>query len=268
MLTRRTLLVGETIDNIKLTKSSFITDNYYIDLTRRLIKSEVTIATRSSEALTVRIEQIPLSNDHKSNKKRAFIIVQDLTANLWINKQLEKGKVILGGIIDKHLHIRFLRDMMTSLLLEPDHSPNDISLLQFLAEHERQHVLSIMEAISNTTQEQNITLHTSKLSGVQLELELTITPILNGYNQSNEFAFVIWDLRPIDAETDSAMKLKIWMAKRDISTGQLSIATGISQQTISKLRNGKIEKPQRLTAELIASELQVDVHDIWPVIRK
>nr|WP_272898796.1 helix-turn-helix transcriptional regulator [Paenibacillus sp. MMS18-CY102] len=62
------------------------------------------------------------------------------------------------------------------------------------------------------------------------------------------------------------MKLKIWMAKRDISTSQLSLSTGISIQTISKLRNGKITKPQRLTAELIASELRVEITDIWPEV--
>jgi lambda repressor-like predicted transcriptional regulator len=54
------------------------------------------------------------------------------------------------------------------------------------------------------------------------------------------------------------------MAKRDLSASQLSLATGISLQTISKLRNGKISRPQRLTAELIASELRVDVQEIWP----
>jgi DNA-binding Xre family transcriptional regulator len=66
---------------------------------------------------------------------------------------------------------------------------------------------------------------------------------------------------------DSAKRLKMWMAKRDISTNQLAASTNISLQTISKLRNGHIQKPNRLTAELIASELQVAVRDIWPEVR-
>lgn len=66
---------------------------------------------------------------------------------------------------------------------------------------------------------------------------------------------------------DSAKRLKMWMAKRDISANQMATATNISLQTISKLRNGHIKKPSRLTAELIAAELQVAVSDIWQEVR-
>ncbi|NIK67559.1 MULTISPECIES: helix-turn-helix domain-containing protein [unclassified Paenibacillus] len=66
---------------------------------------------------------------------------------------------------------------------------------------------------------------------------------------------------------DSSKRLKMWMAKRDISANQMAAATNISLQTISKLRNGHIQKPNRLTAELIAGELQVAVSDIWPEVR-
>lgn len=99
-------------------------------------------------------------------------------------------------------------------------------------------------------------------------MSVSFTPIIDGFGDVLEFAFVIWDLRPVDDCIEASMKLRIWMAKRDITVGYLSSSTGISIQTISKLRNGKILKPQRLTAELIASELQVDVHDIWSEIRK
>nr|WP_281378797.1 helix-turn-helix transcriptional regulator [Paenibacillus phyllosphaerae] len=53
------------------------------------------------------------------------------------------------------------------------------------------------------------------------------------------------------------------MARRKISAQELSESTGISVQTISKLRNGKILKPQRLTAELLATVLGVKPQDIW-----
>lgn|GEM_PF-4931340 len=74
-------------------------------------------------------------------------------------------------------------------------------------------------------------------------------------------------LTAINQVHDSAKRLKMWMAKRDISTNQLASITNISLQTISKLRNGHIKKPNRLTAELIAAELQVAVSDIWPEVR-
>ncbi|MBH5318106.1 helix-turn-helix transcriptional regulator [Paenibacillus sp. GSMTC-2017] len=260
-------LVGKTLDAIKQLKSSTLKESYHIDLSKRIIRNEI-IQTRNCDSITVRIEQLPLPKAENNNIKRAFIIFEDLSAQLWINEQQEKGKVLISGIVDKHLQIRFFRDLLASFLVDPDQSTNDEHLLQYIADHERQKMLDTMEAAAHVNQEQHMTLQTSKLGGVQLEFELTFIPILNGFCECKQFAFVIWDFRPTDNEIDSAMKLKIWMAKRDMSTGQLSAATGISQQTISKLRNGKIEKPQRLTAELIASELQVDVHEIWTVIRK
>ena len=43
-----------------------------------------------------------------------------------------------------------------------------------------------------------MTLKTSKLSGIELELSVTFTPIIDGFGEVLEFAFVIWDLRPVD----------------------------------------------------------------------
>lgn len=262
-------LSGFPLSHLLATDSQLIKQKYHIDLRKRILKREIKISTSRRNDIAVRIEQIPLPDTSEDQWVRAFLIFEDLTAYKWIDRQLEKGKVLISGVVNKHLHIRFLRDNMAPLLFEPDSTMEDETLLQFIAENERPRMLEIFQDTTKLRKEQNVTLYTSKLSGVELELELTYCPILNGYGECSELAFVVWDLRPAnDQVVDSAMKLKIWMAKRDISAGQLAVSTGISQQTISKLRNGKIEKPQRLTAELIASELGVEVHHIWSSVRK
>lgn len=261
-------LSGYPLSYLQQKNSSAIMERFQIDLTKRIFKSEMIISTRSREQVSIRVKQMPLPFHDGDESRKALLIIEDLTATHWINQQLEKGKVLISGIVDEHLHIRFLHDSLSPHLFTPDEMLEDETLLQFIAESERPRILSLIEQSAHIQEEQSITVKTSKLSGAELELELTFSPITNGFGVCNELAFVIWDFHPAnDIDADSGMKLKIWMAKRDVSAGQLSAATGISMQTISKLRNGKIEKPQRLTAELIASELRVDVQDIWPLIR-
>ncbi|MFF2887744.1 helix-turn-helix domain-containing protein [Paenibacillus sp. NPDC057967] len=262
-------LTGYPLPHLQATKSQYLKSQYGIDLQKRIVKREILMQTKRKNELAVRIEQIPLPAQTDDPWIRAFLIFEDLTAYKWIDRQLDKGKVLISGVVDKHLHIRFLRDNMAPLLFEPDTTMEDETLLQFIAENERPRMMEILQETSRLQKEQNVTIHTSKLSGIELELELTYYPVLDSFGHCSELAFVVWDLRPAnDQAVDSATKLKIWMAKRDMSAGHLAASTGISLQTISKLRNGKIEKPQRLTAELIASELRVDVHHIWPSIRK
>ncbi|REK77383.1 helix-turn-helix domain-containing protein [Paenibacillus paeoniae] len=262
-------LTGFPLSHILATESRYLQEHYRIDLRKRILRREIKMPTKRRNDLYVQIEQIPLPGQPDDPWIRAFLIFEDLTAYNWINRQLEKGKVLISGIVDQHLHIRSLHDNMASLLFEPDSIMEDETLLQFIAEHERPRMMKILQETSRLNKEQNVTIQTSKLNGIELDMELSYFPVLNGHGQCSELAFVVWDLRPTDEQTvDSSMKLKIWMAKRDMSAGQLAASTGISLQTISKLRNGKIEKPQRLTAELIASELRVDVHQIWSSIRK
>lgn len=262
-------LSGYSLTHILATKSQYLRSQYRIDLRKRIVKREIKMRTKRKNELAVRIEQIPLPAQPDDVWTRAFLIFEDLTAYKWIDRQPEKGKVLISGIVDKHLHIRFLRDNLGPHMFELDSTMEDENLLQFIAEYERPRMMELLQETSRQHKEQNVTIITSKLSGVELELELTYCPVLDGHGHCRELAFVVRDFRPADEQVvDSATKLKIWMAKRDISAGQLASATGISLQTISKLRNGKIEKPQRLTAELIASELGVEVHHIWPLIRK
>lgn len=261
-------LVGYELEELTSISSSYLLERYNIDNTRQVLKSEVIIATKSNRQIPVRVDQraIPMDNSDQSN--RALIVFDDLSPYKWIEQKSERKKVLISGVVDKYLHIRNFRQNSTPAIFEPDRTLEDENLMQFVAEPEHERMLAAFAEAAAKKKEKSITLQTSKMSGIELELSITFTPIYDGFGNSNEFAFVIWDLKPVDSEIDAATKLKIWMAKRDITAGHLSALTGISIQTISKLRNGKILKPQRLTAELIASELQVDVHEIWAEIRK
>lgn len=266
-------LTGYNRDDLIVEQGSGFVFPSPAQLFRRAVKSEMTLIASTGVELHVRCEKIPLTAgpaacSNVNNDNKTLIIFEDLTAYNWISQQLLSRNILVSGIVDEHMHIRFLRDRLAPLMFEPDRMLEDESLLAFVADADHELIRSVLEQAPSMSGEQSMTLRTSKQSGVELELELIYVPIMDGCGKLKEFAFVIWDLRPADNAADPSVKLKIWMAKRDISAGALSAATGISLQTISKLRNGKISKPQRLTAELIAAELGIEVNEIWPIVRK
>ncbi|AZN39892.1 helix-turn-helix domain-containing protein [Paenibacillus albus] len=66
-----------------------------------------------------------------------------------------------------------------------------------------------------------------------------------------------------DEMNEPSFKLRLLMLKRNMTVTKLAETTQISLTTISNIRNGKIKKPQRLTAHLIAEQLGVSPDDIW-----
>lgn len=261
-------LTGYTLAELQSKKSSYLLKKYRIDNARQVLKSEVGIYTKLERQISVRIDQQPLPTCSQDGTIRAVITFEDLSPYKWIDQQAEKNKVMISGIVDSHQHVRFLRDGLAPLLFEPDRKLKDETLMQFIADTDHGLMRDVIQETYLHKKEKSIKLKTSKQSGIELEMSVTFAPILDGYGEVSEFAFVIWDLRPVDEKIEASVKLRIWMAKRDVTAGHLSASTGISIQTISKLRNGKILKPQRLTAELIASELQIEVHEIWSETRK
>lgn len=261
-------LFGYTLEELQAKNSLRLLETYRIDLSKQVLKSEYTLHTKQRKPIQVRIHHTPLPSPAGCPDMFSYVELEDLTAYKWIERKVQEHKVVISGIVDQFSHIRFLRDSVAALMLEPDRTLEDETLLSFIADYDHERLVSAMAEAGAQQQEQSITLQTSRLNGMELELSITFMPIYDGFGEIMEYAFVIWDLKPVDQSIDSATKLKIWMAKRDMTAGMLSDATGISIQTISKLRNGKIVRPQRLTAELIASELRVAVHEIWSKVGK
>jgi DNA-binding Xre family transcriptional regulator len=189
----------------------------------------------------------------------------DLSAEEWLEQQSKSGKAFYVGIMDKHYIVRKFHVNFPSAVEPADVTVLNHSIFDLLnAEGHEQIRAQLKQCIIDKNQ-RDLYLHTLRFDEIsELAFRTTIFPIYDGFGEIEQFAFSIWEMQESSGSEQSGTKLKIWMAKRDLSASQLSLATGISLQTISKLRNGKISRPQRLTAELIASELRVDVQEIWP----
>lgn len=90
-----------------------------------------------------------------------------------------------------------------------------------------------------------------------------IKPFYYGNREFKGFVILLTGILQPAMEEDSAYKLRMLMLSKNMTATSLAQSTLISLTTISKIRNGKIKKPQRLTAELIAGELGVKPETIW-----
>lgn len=194
-----------------------------------------------------------------------LLTATDLTAEQWIEQQSKSGKAFYVGIMDKHYIVRKFHVNFVPAVEPADVTVLNHSMFDFISPAEHEHIRAQLNQCAIDKIQQDLFMHTLRFDELsELAMRTTIYPIYNGFGEFEQFAFSIWEMQESSDSEQSGTKLKIWMAKRDLSASQLSLSTGISLQTISKLRNGKISKPQRLTAELIASELRVDVQEIWP----
>lgn len=263
--TRMTGLYNEQLQGMHISK---MIGNYCYKNGLRAFRKETFLYNSKHCRIPVLIEQKLLEVTSHDQNALAIIIIQDLSTRKWIELQQQTHKVLISGTVDDSNHIRFIKDLNDPNIFYPEKDLENETLLQFISEAEFAKINEMLPSFTKLKKLQPITVKTNMLSGVELELKVIFTPMFDGFGKIIEYAFVILDLNPVNDSIDSSMKLKIWMAKRDISASQLSDATNISLQTISKLRNGKIKMPQRLTAELIASELRVDVKELWPEVRK
>jgi DNA-binding Xre family transcriptional regulator len=216
----------------------------------------------SGTGRTVRLRLTWSPIDH-AGKSDLLINAQDTSAKSWIDSIAATREVLYSGIVNADFVIdRFERQIPIRLVDIPiEHE----SAFAFFNENEVVLLRRMLKRIADRRHEETIVLQTKKLGdSVQFEAEMTICPFYDGDGSLKQYGFVITSLRPVEESADPSVTLKILMAKNGISAQQLSEATGISLQTISKLRNGKINKPQRLTAELIAAELNVVPTLIWP----
>ncbi|MFD0711941.1 helix-turn-helix domain-containing protein [Paenibacillus sp. GCM10027626] len=198
-----------------------------------------------------------------NNQPAVLFIAQDISGALWIHSIIEAGKALIWGFVAKDLLIE--RAVFTAPIstLDPDIAIRQ-HIISLIHEDDQERLMNeIIQAASNKRAAQ-IKLRSKRVASmVDLQLTVVFSPFYNGDGSLKQFGFVVTGLQPYNEPSDPSTKLKIAMARHNISTQQLAELTGISMQTISKLRNGKIIKPMRLTAELIASELHLKPEDIW-----
>ncbi|SFE05716.1 DNA-binding transcriptional regulator, XRE family [Paenibacillus catalpae] len=131
-----------------------------------------------------------------------------------------------------------------------------------VAEESRKSLRRIMEysRTHGTTEHADIRLFV----GDQLRMTTAvIKPFYSGNKEFKSYVILLTGILQPAREEDAAYKLRMLMLNKNITATSLAQSTLISLTTISKIRNGKIKKPQRLTAELIAGELGVKPETIW-----
>ncbi|MBO7748095.1 helix-turn-helix transcriptional regulator [Paenibacillus sp. MWE-103] len=200
----------------------------------------------------------------------AFLLtVEDISAKSWIDRMAASGQVLLSGILNERLVVERYYKHYPAPVVDRLFSVEEESLSQFFHDSERERILASLKHAALHRRTEHLIVHTKRLAeSVQLELQITYRPFFHGDGTLKCIAFIATDIRSL-AETEAAaldpsVTLKVLMARKYMSAQQLSSATGISLQTISKLRNGKIGRPQRQTTLLIAKALEVAPQDIWP----
>ncbi|MFC4811137.1 helix-turn-helix domain-containing protein [Paenibacillus sp. GCM10023250] len=202
----------------------------------------------------------------------AFLLtVEDISANSWIDRMSASGQVLLSGILNERFAVERYYKHNPAPIVDRLFSAGEDSLSYFFHDNERERILASLKKAALHRRTEHLIVHTKKLAeSVQLELQITYRPFFHGDGTLKCIAFVATDIRSLvesEAEAaalDPSVTLKVLMARKYMSAQQLSSATGISLQTISKLRNGKIGRPQRQTTLLIAKALDVTPQDIWP----
>ncbi|MFB9325869.1 helix-turn-helix domain-containing protein [Paenibacillus aurantiacus] len=195
-----------------------------------------------------------------------LLTAEDVSAAQWIERQSSAHPVLMSGIVEANYVISKLEKTSPSAALAPVQELDYLqkSILSIIHPDEQARTIAAIQEAARSRKPGNLTIRTKRLAdAVDLEVRLVFQPFYDGSGELKQYAFVVMDLRPSTEPVDPAVKLKIVMARCNITALQLSETTGISVQTISKLRNGKIRKPQRLTAELIATELGVKPQEIW-----
>ncbi|MFC5651877.1 PAS domain S-box protein [Paenibacillus solisilvae] len=224
---------------------------------------ECEISTRSGQCLTVSLQMSRIrsvSGDHLF-----AVVIVDISEKAWIeniilDQKVEASMLLTADGVIKSINryyspVRF----NVSRLLEG-------SVADFLLQKDKFRIYRFFETLkANKTEGQ--TSFTLTLFGDQFTSTVIAKPFYRSDGNLKCYAIVFTKLALIDPFEDPSFKLRLLMTEKKISVTQLAHTTDISLTTISKIRNGKIKKPQRITADLIAGKLGVVPGEIWSCFR-
>lgn len=189
------------------------------------------------------------------------IICKDLREAKWIDEYIMHHKIMMSLILNESYSIINLKHYYAPVQQPPSSYMNK-SILDLIADHERSKLKRSFEYAKNNRTTESIDFQL-KLGDRYYSTDAVIQPFYNGNRSFKNFVVILTSLNINNQEEDPSYKLRMLMLSKNISVTSLAQSTLISLTTISKIRNGKIKKPQRLTAELIAEELGVRPETIW-----
>ncbi|MDQ8732974.1 helix-turn-helix domain-containing protein [Paenibacillus sp. LHD-38] len=258
------LLDPSTINSVQDTALTF--EQAIHQLTDELAVSsllECKLVTKASTPADVRMSCRKL----QLGERPVYVLIcKDLREAKWIDEYILHNKIMVTSIVNERFNIMSLKHYYAPVQ-QPSSSYVNKSIFDLVAEHERNKLKRVLDfaKTNRTTETVDFQL---KLGDRCYSTEAVIQPFYNGNRSFKNFVVVLTSLYANSKEEDPSYKLRMLMLSKNISVTSLAQSTLISLTTISKIRNGKIKKPQRLTAELIAGELGVRPEMIWSSFKR
>ncbi|NIK70913.1 MULTISPECIES: helix-turn-helix domain-containing protein [unclassified Paenibacillus] len=217
---------------------------------------EQELISKSTASIPVRFSSRRLP----SSEQTCFIMIcKDLSEERYIEEYAMDNQVLMSIGVSEQLRITNATRYYSPF--KPINLVNH-SIFDHVAEESRKPLRRILEyaRTHGTTEQTDVRLY----FGDQLRMTtVVVKPFFHGNKEFKGYVVLLTGMLQPAREEDAAYKLRMLMLSKNITATSLAQSTLISLTTISKIRNGKIKKPQRLTAELIAGELGVKPESIW-----
>ncbi|WP_336785084.1 helix-turn-helix domain-containing protein [Paenibacillus sp. MMO-177] len=217
---------------------------------------EQELISKSTTSIPVRFTSRRLP----SSEQTCFIIIcKDLSEEKYIEQYAMDNQVLMSIGVSEQFRITSATRYYSPF--KPINLVNQ-PVFDHIAEESRKALKRIMEysRTHGTTEQTDVRLYL----GDQIRMTtVVIKPFFHGNKEFKGYVVLLTGMLQSAREEDAAYKLRMLMLSKNITATSLAQSTLISLTTISKIRNGKIKKPQRLTAELIAGELGVKPESIW-----
>ncbi|PWV97288.1 PAS domain S-box-containing protein [Paenibacillus cellulosilyticus] len=216
--------------------------------------------SRNGIMFEVRLEVLRIGQSD-TQLKRYAVVFHDVTEQRWIDSIIREEKAVGAAILTRDHAIQWVSSYVTPVRHEQSAFLNQ-QFHQYVSINDRRHVKRSLDYASANRTPQPCSF--SLVHDDEAYLARAIFMSFQRWNGSvRSHAVVMLQMEPLHTDVDSSAKLRLLMTAKNISVTELARSTHISLTTISKIRNGKIKKPKRMTAELIASQLGVVPEAIW-----
>lgn len=220
------------------------------------------ISTRFGRCITVSLRLNRIQSDHNN---LYALMVTDISEKRWIDDIILDQRIEASLLLTADGTIKSINRYYSPVRFNASRFLEG-SAADFILENEKFKIYRFFEALKASQTEAELSF-TLDLFGDLFTSTIIAKPFYRSDGTLKCFAIVFTKLALIDPFEDPSFKLRLLMTEKKISVTQLAHTTDISLTTISKIRNGKIKKPQRITAELIAGKLGVVPGEIWSCFR-
>jgi len=194
------------------------------------------------------------------------VICKDLREANWIDEFIVNNKVMISATVDERFIVSSFKHYYAPVQQSASAYAHK-SFFDLVSEQEHSKLKQLLDGVKNNRNEAKASFQL-KLGDEIYYADAIIKPFYYGNRSFKNFLIAITNLQLNAQEDDPSFKLRMLMLSKNISATSLAQSTLISLTTISKIRTGKIKKPQRLTAELIAGELGVRPETIWSSFKR